>query len=64
MRLERVCLVGEEFTKAVAEEGKDFACYPTSDALLETLEAQPLTGYTVLVKGSRGIRMEKVIPAL
>ena len=64
MDLEHVCLVGEEFTRAVAEEGMDFPCYPSSDALYEALRAQPLSGCTVLVKGSRGIRMEKVIPAL
>ncbi len=64
MDLEKVCLVGEEFTKSVAEEGAAFSCYPSSDALCEALQAQPLEGCTVLVKGSRGIRMEKVIPAL
>ena len=64
MDLAGVCLVGEEFTKAVAEEKASFACYPSSDALCEALQVKPLTGCTILVKGSRGIRMEKVIPAL
>jgi UDP-N-acetylmuramoyl-tripeptide--D-alanyl-D-alanine ligase len=64
MDLAGVCLVGEEFTKAVAEEKASFACYPSSDALCEALQAKPLAGCTILVKGSRGIRMEKVIPAL
>lgn len=55
-------LVGEEFTKAAA--GSGIPCFPTSDTLAEWLQENPLQGCTVLVKGSRGTRMEKVIPSL
>ena len=55
-------LVGEEFTKAA--EGTGIRCFATSDELAAWLAEHPLEGYTVLVKGSRGTRMEKVIASL
>lgn len=55
-------LVGEEFTKAA--EGTGIRCFATSDELAAYLCENPLEGYTVLVKGSRGTRMEKVIASL
>ncbi len=55
-------LVGEEFTRAAA--GTALKTFATSDELADYLQANPLEGCTVLVKGSRGTRMEKVIPAL
>lgn len=65
MGLDLVCLVGEEFTKAVAESGKSSVkCFRDSDELASWLRENPVTGATVLVKGSRGIRMEKVLPEL
>ena len=55
-------LVGEEFTKVA--EGSGIRCFATSDDLAAWLQENPLQGCTVLVKGSRGTRMEKVLPAL
>ena len=55
-------LVGEEFTRAA--EGSGIRCFATSDELAAWLQENPLQGCTVLVKGSRGTRMEKVLPAL
>lgn len=60
-------LVGEEFRKALARKG---ACahvlghFPTSEALAQYLENERIADACVLVKGSRGTMMEKVIPAL
>ena len=55
-------LVGDEFVRAAAGTGlKTFA---TSDQLAAYLVEHPLQDATVLVKGSRGTRMEKVIPSL
>ena len=64
--LTHACLVGEEFRKALAETGTPafVKWFATSDDLAAALAAAPLTGATVLLKGSRGIRMEKAMPAL
>ena len=63
MDLSLVCLVGGEFSKVC--QGNDAVhCFATSDELAGWLADNPVDGATVLVKGSRGTRMEKVIPAL
>ena len=65
MGLDQVCLVGEEFRKAVEVSGTSSpVCFGTSDELAAWLKDNPVSGATVLVKGSRGIRMEKVLPEL
>lgn len=60
-------LVGEEFAKALAAAGtpaRVLGHFASSEELAAHLAAHPLSGACVLVKGSRGIQMEKVIPAL
>ena len=61
----KVFFVGKEFG-AVASVAKDSSAmfFNTSDELAEYLKANPMTGATVLIKGSRGTRMEKVLPVL
>lgn len=54
-------LVGAEF--AAVADGR-FPTFASSEALAEELKARPVSGATLLVKGSRGIAMEKVIPVL
>lgn len=61
-----ICFVGAEFGKALetqtsAENVKWFA---NSQDLADWLAEQKISGATVLVKGSRGTRMEKTIQAL
>lgn len=56
--------VGEEFDKAQKETGTSFRWFPDSQALADYLKDLCLTGVTLLVKGSRGIQMEKAIPSL
>ena len=51
--------VGPEFQRSTLER-----CYPNAAALLGILKNEPLTGHLVLVKGSRGIRLETLLEAL
>lgn len=58
-------LVGDEFSKAVSATGlSGFTCYASSEELAEALKSSPVCGKAVLVKGSRGIKMENVLPEL
>ena len=63
MDLSLVCLVGKEFS-SVCEDMEAVHCFETSDALAQWLKENPVEGAAVLIKGSRGTRMEKVIPEL
>ena len=65
MGLDFVCLVGEEFKKALTGiQRDDVFWFATSEELAEWLKANPISGFTILVKGSRGIQMEKALPEL
>ena len=60
-------LVGEEFRKALDSEGLPAnvkGWYATSSELAAALSAAPLSDSVILVKGSRGIQMEKVVTEL
>ncbi len=66
MDLPLVCLVGGEFAKCQsAYPATDSLRYfATSDELASWLSDNPLSAATVLIKGSRGSRMERVIEVL
>ena len=65
MGLDFVCLVGEEFRKAlIGNERDNVFWFATSEDLASWLKANPVSGATILVKGSRGIQMEKALPEL
>ena len=65
MGLDLVCLVGEEFGKALSVRPSANALwFASSDELASWLREHPVSGATVLVKGSRGIQMEKTLPEL
>ena len=58
MGLERVVLVGEEFRQAVEVEGTgNMACFPDSRSAMDYFSAHPLSGATVLLKGSNSTKM-------
>lgn len=63
----KACLVGEEFGKALAQRGKIenvLGHFFDSEKLALYLTEKPVRNACVLVKGSRGIQMEKVISSL
>lgn len=64
---ERIVLVGKEFTNAYKKsEGlhSNYALYPTTAEALIALEKEPISGALVLLKGSRGIKLEQLVVAL
>jgi len=58
---EKAVFVGPDFKKVT---GDRFVCFLTSDEACEWLRRQQFHDYLILVKGSRGIKMEKVLEAL
>ena len=56
--------VGDEFRKALDNAGAGFRWFASSAGLASFLHDNPVSGRTVLVKGSRGIEMEKVLSEL
>jgi UDP-N-acetylmuramoyl-tripeptide--D-alanyl-D-alanine ligase len=54
-------LVGEQFS---ALGGQSYKTFPTVEKLAETLSAHPLSGRVILIKGSRGIGLEKITELL
>ncbi|MDR1380888.1 MAG: UDP-N-acetylmuramoyl-tripeptide--D-alanyl-D-alanine ligase [Tannerella sp.] len=52
-----VLLCGEQFSAA----GQTFTCFRDVDGLNEYLEANPPRGCEILIKGSRGMHLEKII---
>lgn len=64
---DKVFLVGKEFGKAAIKSAQGdpaVELFETSDALRERLEKNQIVGMTILIKGSRGTRLERAIPAL
>ncbi len=59
---EEVYLIGPQFTRLNTHRGN--ICFHDSDLALLWFEHHPPSDATILIKGSRGIRLEKVVPAL
>lgn len=62
-------LVGQQFTQATAsglseKDAARIACYPTRAELADALRTRPLADALVLLKGSHGIGLEKVVELL
>ena len=64
----KIILVGGEFAKAHSIVGKelesDYALYPTTAEAMEALAERPISNALVLLKGSRGIALERLIEKL
>ena len=59
---EKVFLVGPVFKKNSSDPGPK--AFDNVDMLSAFLKSEPLSGYTILIKGSRGIRLEKIYELL
>ena len=59
-KADKVLLVGEEYKETTAP----YPVYADVEALCEALQKEPLSGYHILLKGSRSNQLEKVIPLL
>ena len=64
----KIILVGGEFAKAFVAVGEElqaeYALYPTTAEALAALEKEPISGALVLLKGSRGIKLEQLMERL
>lgn len=61
---EKVLLVGENFTKANKSIKSIYRCFKNSDHCSEYLKNNQTTNKLILIKGSRGSRLEKIVPYL
>ena len=59
-KADKVLLVGPEYKQTTAP----YPIYDNVEALCDALQQTPLTGYRILLKGSRSNQLEKVIPLL
>lgn len=59
-KADKVLLVGEEYKETTTP----YPVYDNVQALCEALQKEPLTGYHILLKGSRSNELERVIPLL
>lgn len=65
-KFKNVILVGERFSKAIGKEKNNFFLFKNSDELVEKLKSNsPVNNPSlVLIKGSRGIKLEKIVEHL
>ena len=62
---QKICLVGAEFGKALSGEAADvIQHFNTSSELADWVEKQHIQNSVILIKGSRGTKLEKVIEKL
>ncbi len=59
-KADKVLLVGEEYKQTTAP----YPVFENVEALCAYLQKEPLSGYAILLKGSRSNQLEKVIPLL
>ena len=64
-KFKHVILVGNRFDKAVLELGSNFPVFKTSDELLNVISHQyRIKDALILIKGSRGMKLERVVDSL
>lgn len=62
LNFDRVLLAGPVFCKMKKE--KSFMCFKNTELLCEELKKNPVNGYHILIKGSRGMSLEKTYDLL
>ncbi len=62
MKLDRVFLVGPVYSGCKLPA--NFLKFPDTDILSHFLKKEELSGYLLLIKGSRGMRLETIVPEL
>jgi UDP-N-acetylmuramoyl-tripeptide--D-alanyl-D-alanine ligase len=62
-RLDKVILVGENFLR-LSSLPKEWEVFPETDDLINYLTAANISGYTILLKGSRANQLEKALVCL
>ena len=62
LNFNQVFLVGKNFSSITGN--KQFKIFQTSSELLEYLQKNPIRDHYILIKGSRGMKLEEVLPAL
>jgi len=62
-KLNKIILVGKNF-KALAEDQNGIAAYADVEEAKSAIAKTNMQGYTFLIKGSRGIRLEKLLEVL
>jgi UDP-N-acetylmuramoyl-tripeptide--D-alanyl-D-alanine ligase len=62
LNYENVFLVGPCFHEA--NQNKEWKTFINVDELHYQIQKEKLTGYSILIKGSRGIKLEKIIPLI
>ncbi len=61
---EKVVLVGAQFSAFADEGSKNFLFFKTADTARKAIDEMALKNKTILLKGSRGIRLEKILDVL
>jgi UDP-N-acetylmuramoyl-tripeptide--D-alanyl-D-alanine ligase len=61
-KVSRIILAGSMFFKI--NKDKNIPTFKNTDELADWLGVNRISGATILVKGSRGVKMEKIIEAL
>jgi UDP-N-acetylmuramoyl-tripeptide--D-alanyl-D-alanine ligase len=59
-----IVFVGEKFKKALMSETKKYLWFPNSEEASVWFAEQKFAGFTFLLKGSRGMKIEKVLEVL
>ncbi len=64
MEVSKIVLVGSIFSSVAKKHGFQYITFETSSECASFFKEKKIENFTILIKGSRGIQLEKVIPFL